>query len=101
MEVYVRPQFRRQGYGTRLLQSLKELSNKTGLSLQILIPFVDSQPSNPRIVEKILSKEGYHLPKWVAMVFNRGQLRASKLLRRTFDKATVATASNFTKLKTQ
>ena len=30
-ELYVRPQFRRQGYGTRLLQSLRELSTKTGL----------------------------------------------------------------------
>jgi GNAT superfamily N-acetyltransferase len=75
-ELYVRPQFRRQGYGTRLLQSLRELSNKTGLSLQFLIPFADSQPSNFRVVEKILSKEGYHLfpsgLRWCSIVASTG-----------------------------
>jgi GNAT superfamily N-acetyltransferase len=60
-ELYVRPQFRRHGYGVRLLQSLGKLSNKTGLPLRFFIPFVDSQPSIICNVEKFLSKEGYHL----------------------------------------
>jgi GNAT superfamily N-acetyltransferase len=62
-ELYVRPQFRRQGFGMLLLQSLKDLSAKKGLSLLFLIPFADSELSNLSIVEKLLSKEGYQFFK--------------------------------------
>lgn len=75
-DLYVRPQFRRQGYGMRLLQSLRELSTKTGLALRFFIPFADSQPSNLSIVEKLLSKEGYYFfpsgVRWCSFVASTG-----------------------------
>jgi GNAT superfamily N-acetyltransferase len=60
-ELYIRPQFRRQGYGTKLLQSLLELSNKLELPLQFFIPFADLDQDNLCIVERLLSKGGYYL----------------------------------------
>ena len=60
-ELYVRPQFRRQSYGTRLLKSLKELSTQAGLPLRFFIPFADSKPENLSLVERLLSKERYYL----------------------------------------
>jgi GNAT superfamily N-acetyltransferase len=60
-ELYVRPQYRRQGYGTRLLQSLKRLSTEAALPLRFFIPFADSKPENLAVVERLLSKERYYL----------------------------------------
>ena len=60
-ELYVRPQFRRQGYGTRLLQSLKELSIQARLPLYFFVPFADANPDNLSVAERLLSKERYYL----------------------------------------
>src|SRR5205823_7075205 len=58
-ELYVRPQYRRQGYGTRLLQSLKKLSTQAHLPLRFFIPFADCKPENLLVAEQLLAKEGY------------------------------------------
>jgi GNAT superfamily N-acetyltransferase len=75
-ELYVRPQFRRRGYGLQLLQSLGELSGETGLPLRFLIPFADSKPNSLSIVERFLSNEGYHLSlssvRWCSVVASTG-----------------------------
>ena len=60
-ELYVRPQYRRQGYGTRLLQSLTSLSTETNLPLGFFIPFADCKPENLGVVEHLFSKEEYFL----------------------------------------
>lgn len=60
-ELYVRPQFRRRGYGARLLVTLKELSHQTGLSLWFYIPFADSKRENLGVAERLLAKESYYL----------------------------------------
>jgi GNAT superfamily N-acetyltransferase len=60
-ELFVRPQYRRQGYGTRLLQSLGALSTEVRLPLRFFIPFADCTPQNLSVVERLLSKEGYYL----------------------------------------
>jgi GNAT superfamily N-acetyltransferase len=60
-ELYVRPQFRQQGYGKRLLQSLKRLSIQAALPLRFFVPFADSKTDNLRIVERLLAKERFCL----------------------------------------
>jgi GNAT superfamily N-acetyltransferase len=71
-ELYVRPQFRRQRYGTSLLRSLKDLSTQAGLPLEFYIPFADSKPENLSVVERLLFKERYFLfpsgLRWCSLV---------------------------------
>jgi GNAT superfamily N-acetyltransferase len=60
-EFYVRPQFRGRGYGTRLLQSLKDLSIQARLPLYFFVPFADAIPDNLSVVVRLLSKARYYL----------------------------------------
>jgi GNAT superfamily N-acetyltransferase len=60
-ELFVRPQYRQRGYGTRLLRMLPKLAAETGLPLRFLIPFADREPENLSRVERLLSKERYSL----------------------------------------
>jgi GNAT superfamily N-acetyltransferase len=60
-ELFVRSQYRKQGYGSRLLQSLLSLSTEAQLPLRFFIPFSDCKPDNLRVVERLLLKEEYYL----------------------------------------
>jgi GNAT superfamily N-acetyltransferase len=57
-ELFVRPEFRRQGYGKRLTHALGELAAECGSRLKIWISYPDSDPSNLAIVEKLISPLG-------------------------------------------
>lgn len=58
-ELFVKPQFRRQGYATRLLDSLKALAARKGLPLRFFIPFADSVPEHHSVAERIFLKAGF------------------------------------------
>jgi GNAT superfamily N-acetyltransferase len=60
-ELYVRPDYRRRGYGTKLLHALRKLSVQTRLRLRFLIPFADCQPKNLDVVRHLLVKAGHFL----------------------------------------
>jgi GNAT superfamily N-acetyltransferase len=60
-ELFVRPQYRRQRHGTRLLRMLRKLSADTGLALRFIVPFADCDAENLSRVERLLSKESYFL----------------------------------------
>lgn len=60
-ELYVRPQYRRRGYGTRLLQLLRTLSAEARMPLRFFIPFADCRPANLSVAERLLSKQRYIL----------------------------------------
>src|SRR5262249_36282291 len=60
-ELFVRPQYRRRGYGTRLLRGLHNLSRKAKLHLRIYVPFADCGADNLKVAEQLFAKEGYFL----------------------------------------
>src|SRR5260370_32519094 len=60
-ELFVKPECRRKGFGTKLLTSLSELSRSQRLPLRFLIPFSDCEPANFAIVRRILARIGYRV----------------------------------------
>ena len=60
-ELFVRPQYRRRGYGTRLLRGFHNLARKANLPLRILVPFADCGADNLKAAEQLFAKEGYFL----------------------------------------
>jgi GNAT superfamily N-acetyltransferase len=60
-EFYVRPAYRRRGYGTRLTEVFKELSEKVSLPLRAWIPYADCEESNRPALTRILSKLGLNV----------------------------------------
>jgi GNAT superfamily N-acetyltransferase len=60
-ELFVRPQYRRKGYGARLLQLLKKMSAEAGLPLRFFIPYADCQPENLAVAARLLSKAQYFI----------------------------------------
>ncbi len=60
-ELFVRPQYRCQGYGTHLLKSLHGLSRMAQLHLRLFVPFADCGVDNLKRAEGLLAKEGYFL----------------------------------------
>jgi GNAT superfamily N-acetyltransferase len=69
-ELFVKPQYRRQGYGSALVRSLQELASEIERPLRFWIPFADCEPPNFAVVEKMLEKAGYSLlesqTRWAA-----------------------------------
>lgn len=60
-EFFVRPQYRRRGYGNRLLHGLEGLSAGANLPLRFFVPFADCQPKNLVVAEHLLAKGKYIL----------------------------------------
>ena len=60
-ELFVRPQYRCRGYGTRLLKSLHGLSRMAQLHLRLIVPYADCGADNLKRAESLLAKEGYFL----------------------------------------
>src|SRR5262245_16962734 len=60
-ELFVRPQFRRQGYGSRLMLSLQELAHVARCPLRFWVPFADCAPGNLAIFERMLQQVGHSL----------------------------------------
>jgi GNAT superfamily N-acetyltransferase len=57
-ELFVRPEYRRQGHGRSLLNKLRETALGRGLSPKILISFPDAVPHNLEVIEKIVRPIG-------------------------------------------
>lgn len=71
-ELFVRPEFRRQGYGKRLIHALGELAAECGSELKIWISYPDSDSSNLAIVERLTSPLGLSInasgQRWAPLV---------------------------------
>jgi GNAT superfamily N-acetyltransferase len=57
-EFFVRPQFRRTGYGKKLMHSIGELAVEHGCSLKFWISYADTAPENLAIIEKLVMPLG-------------------------------------------
>jgi GNAT superfamily N-acetyltransferase len=60
-ELFVRPQFRRNGYGGRLTRSMAKLAAELGKRLRIWISYADTLPENLRTIERLSSPIGIRL----------------------------------------
>ena len=60
-EFYVKPAYRRQGYGTRLTGAVIKLSQEMDLPLRAWIPFADCEAANRPAVASIMLKLGLNL----------------------------------------
>jgi GNAT superfamily N-acetyltransferase len=73
-ELFVRPQFRKQGYGTQLVRSLKELAG--GSEIKIWISHADVDSENITVIEKLARPLGLRLQnsatRWAPIVARRG-----------------------------
>jgi len=57
-ELFVRPTFRRQGYGKRLLRSLEKLAGELGCRLKMWISHADIDAANMSIIDKLIAPFG-------------------------------------------
>jgi GNAT superfamily N-acetyltransferase len=73
-ELFVRPAFRRRGYGTRLARLARELASTKGLPLRIWISHADVAPSNLEVVEKLMDPLNLQIAdssvRWAPLVAN-------------------------------
>jgi GNAT superfamily N-acetyltransferase len=60
-EFYVRPLYRLQGYGSRLAEMVRHLSDEIGTPLRAWIPFADCEETNRPALARIISKLGLNL----------------------------------------
>lgn len=60
-ELFVQPQFRRHGYGGRLIRSMAELAEEIGKRLRIWISYADTTPENLWAIERISRPVGIRL----------------------------------------
>jgi|SRR5580704_4318498 GNAT superfamily N-acetyltransferase len=71
-ELFVRPEYRRSGYGGKLFQRLQEISLSRGLPLRIWISFPDATPQNLEVIEKIARPIGLSIQasgeRWAPLV---------------------------------
>lgn len=71
-ELFVRPAFRRQGHGRRLIRLVNDLAVSKGLSLKIWIPDSDAELSNLGILRKLFDPLGLQIVdsgvRWVPLV---------------------------------
>lgn len=71
-ELFVRPEYRRSGYGGKLLQRLQEIALSRCLPLRMWISFPDAAPQNLKIIEKIARPIGLSIQasgeRWAPLV---------------------------------
>jgi GNAT superfamily N-acetyltransferase len=71
-ELFVRPQYRRQGISGHLVERILYLSHQLGQPLRLWVPFSDWELDNRGLVEKIAERLGLALfdspVKWAAAV---------------------------------
>lgn len=75
-EWFVRPTFRRQGYGKWLIRLALELAESKGLPLKIWISHADTSSSNLQIVEKLVHPLGLEIVEsfepWASLMIEVG-----------------------------
>jgi GNAT superfamily N-acetyltransferase len=57
-ELFVRPQFRNQGHGKRLIEAVQKRAVQLELSLRLWISYADTEPSNLAIVDRLITPLG-------------------------------------------
>jgi GNAT superfamily N-acetyltransferase len=62
-ELFVRPQFRREGYGNRLMSAVIQLARQAGCSLQFCISYPDCVADNLRVFAEIADRAGFQVCK--------------------------------------
>lgn len=71
-ELFVKPTWRKKGYGKKISSSFMQLSNSTGKSLRVMIPFSDDNPDNRIAVNSIISYLGLSIrksnSKWISKI---------------------------------
>jgi len=71
-ELFVRPQFRRTGYGSKLIRTLHGFAAKENRRFRMWISYADVRPENLRVVEKMTKPLGIRLEpagmRWSPMV---------------------------------
>jgi GNAT superfamily N-acetyltransferase len=60
-ELFVRPQFRRNGYGGGLIRSMAKLATELSKRFRIWISYADTMPENLRAIERLSSPIGIRL----------------------------------------
>jgi GNAT superfamily N-acetyltransferase len=60
-DLFVRPQYRRQGIGYQLIEMLLELAQQLNRPLRLWVPFADWNESSITVVEKIAEKLGLRM----------------------------------------
>ena len=69
-ELFVKPQFRRRGFGTKLLDAFRELAVANGATLKVWVSFADMEPANLDIIRKLIKPSGFTLEqtdvRWAA-----------------------------------
>jgi GNAT superfamily N-acetyltransferase len=75
-ELFVRPSFRMQGYGRRLIRQMAEIADVHGADLIMWVPFPDAEPANLLVVQKLIVPVGLSLStsyvRWAACVASTG-----------------------------
>ncbi len=70
-ELFVKPQYRRHGYGRQLAHNLKELSWHVGQSLRLWVPFADYEPRNFPALARVAEMLGVEFAesgvRWAAL----------------------------------
>lgn len=71
-EVFVRPDFRRKGYGKKLIGTMRDLAAEKGSGLKVWVSYADDTPTNIPIVERLIRPLGLHLKRsntrWASLV---------------------------------
>jgi hypothetical protein len=60
-ELFVKPQFRRRGYGNRLIRAVSKLAHDRGCEIKIWISYADVRPENLRVIDKLSHSIGLGL----------------------------------------
>ncbi len=71
-ELYVRPSFRRRGFGAYLFNAVRQVSTEKGRSLSMWIPFPDANSENLHAVRKIIASAALSIQtsgvRWAPLV---------------------------------
>jgi len=70
-ELFVKPQYRRHGYGRQLAENVRQLSWHVGRSVRLWVPFADYEPNNFPALARIAETLGVELAesgvRWAAL----------------------------------
>jgi GNAT superfamily N-acetyltransferase len=71
-ELFVKPEYRRRGFGKGLVRKLAQLADEVGLAPRIWVPYVDAAADNLAIAERLFSRLDVHVRqspvRWAPLV---------------------------------
>lgn len=75
-ELFVRPSFRKRGYGRQLIRRMEEIADEHSADLKMWVPFPDASLANLQAVQKLITLVGLSLEpscvRWAACVASTG-----------------------------